>query len=123
MPVFGSRVVVGTANVKHIKEFNEDIAQREESLAQWEKEKQKRKEQLEVLHKEIEDRSRRNSIVSQKSREGEDETEDSVKFTDIPVTAEDTASAAVVVNEPFEAQEDDIEDEKKSSTCGKCSIQ
>ena len=66
MPLFGNRVVVGTANVKHIKEFKDGISQRESALAEWEIEREKRKEKLEVLQIQI-SQSRRNSDVSQKS--------------------------------------------------------
>ena len=66
MPLFGNRVVVGTANVKHMKEFKEDINQRESALAEWELERERRKEKLEVLQTQIV-LSRRNSSVSQKS--------------------------------------------------------
>ena len=86
MPLFGNRVVVGTANVKHIKEFKDGISQRESALAEWEIEREKRKEKLEVLqtqisqsrrnsdvsHTQISHRSRRNSDVSQKSTDPKD---------------------------------------------------
>lgn len=123
MPLFGSRIVVGTANVKHIKEFNEGIAQREESLAQWEKEKQKRKEQLEILQKEIQDRSRRNSLVSQKSQDqaqAVQEETDANEFTDIPQQVNDDDNLEEV--NPAQELQDENE-EKNLSNCGKCSIQ
>jgi len=66
MPLFGNRIVVGTANVKHIKEFKDDISQRECALAEWEVERTKRKDKLEVLQTQI-SLSRRNSDISQRS--------------------------------------------------------
>jgi hypothetical protein len=66
MPLFGNRIVVGTANVKHIKEFKDDISQRECALAEWEVERAKRKDKLEVLQTQI-ILSRRNSDISQRS--------------------------------------------------------
>ncbi len=63
MPLFGSRMVVGTAHYKHKEEFQEDMNDREEDLAQWEKEKKERMDRLKMLNEKISS-SRRGSMVS-----------------------------------------------------------
>ena len=60
--VFGNRVVVSTADYKHVQKFKNEVNQREEALANWQKEQKERKERLEVFQEVI--RSRRNSAVS-----------------------------------------------------------
>ena len=60
MPVFGNRMVVGTANVKHIAKVKKETEDRENRLAQWMREKQERKDNLKRLH----DGIRQNSLHS-----------------------------------------------------------
>ena len=60
--VFGNRVVVSTADYKHVQKFKNEVNQREEALANWQKEQKERKDRLEVFQEVI--RSRRNSAVS-----------------------------------------------------------
>jgi len=67
--VFGNRVVVSTADYKHIQKFKNEVNQREEALANWQKEQKERKERLEVFQEVI--RSRRNSAVSIKETTSE----------------------------------------------------
>ena len=64
MPVFGNRMVVGTANVKHIAKVKKETDERETRLAKWMREKEERKKNLNILHEKI----RTNSITSTDSR-------------------------------------------------------
>lgn len=64
MPVFGNRMVVGTANVKHIAKVKKETDERETRLAKWMREKEERKKNLNILHEKI----RTNSITSNDSR-------------------------------------------------------
>ena len=81
MPVFGNRVVVATANAKHIKKFNEEMNAREDALAEWKVQRKERKEKLEILQEHI-NVSRRNSAVSELSSKAEKETESEDKAQD-----------------------------------------
>ena len=67
MPQFGNRIVVGTADYRHVKEFKDQMNQREEAIAQWKVERDQRQEKLEILQTHIENLSRRNSETSLKS--------------------------------------------------------
>ena len=49
MPLFGNRVVVATANYKHIKEKKKDLFDRETRLGRWVAERKERKEKLKEL--------------------------------------------------------------------------
>ena len=49
MPLFGNRVVVATANYKHIKEKKKDLFERETRLGRWVAERKERKEKLKEL--------------------------------------------------------------------------
>ena len=49
MPVFGNRMVCETANVKRQQERRQNMKEREEKLAKWFTEKEKRKQQLRSL--------------------------------------------------------------------------
>ena len=49
MPVFGNRMVCETANVKRQQERRQNMREREEKLAKWFTEKEKRKQQLRAL--------------------------------------------------------------------------
>ena len=49
MPLFGNRVVVATANYKHIKEKKKDLFDRETRLGRWVSERRERKEKLKEL--------------------------------------------------------------------------
>ena len=49
MPLFGNRVVVATANYKHIKEKKKDLFDRETRLGRWVSERRERKEKLKKL--------------------------------------------------------------------------
>ena len=64
MPVFGNRMVVGTANYKHIEKVKKETEDRETKLASWMREKEERKENLKKLH----DRIRQSSLYSNDSR-------------------------------------------------------
>lgn len=46
MPVFGNRMVVQTANYKHVQKVKEDMEKREEALGKWSEEKAARIERL-----------------------------------------------------------------------------
>ena len=118
MPLFGNRVVVGTANVKHIKEFKDDINQRESALAEWELEREKRKEKLEVLQTQIV-LSRRNSTISPESpikndTEAESSIENSIENSVETVETNDLNSSVPSSPSPEK-------NAKKQSTDPKCS--
>ena len=49
MPLFGNRMVVATANYKHIKEKKKDLFDRETRLGRWVAERKERKEKLKEL--------------------------------------------------------------------------
>ena len=49
MPLFGNRMVVGTAHYKHIKEKKKEFFDRESKLGRWVSERKERKEKLRVL--------------------------------------------------------------------------
>ena len=114
MPIFGNRVVVGTANYKHIEEFNEDIKQREEALAQWNEEQKERRSKLVQLQAMI----RRGSNTSSKDETVQEEQLESI----------DNCSVSDENNEVFkndtEAQEP-VEVVEKKDTCSgsRCLIQ
>ena len=42
MPQFGARMVVGTANYKHIEKRKKDMEEREKKLCEWREEKARR---------------------------------------------------------------------------------
>ena len=50
MPVFGNRMVVGTANYKHIQEHKAEMDQRETKLGEWEDEKRQRLARIRELN-------------------------------------------------------------------------
>ena len=50
MPVFGNRMVVGTANYKHIQEHKAAMDQRETKLGEWEDEKRQRLARIRELN-------------------------------------------------------------------------
>jgi len=60
MPLFGNRMVVATANYKHIKDKKKEIFDRETRLGRWVSERKERKEKLEDLQEKI--RQSTNSI-------------------------------------------------------------
>lgn len=49
MPLFGNRMVVATANYKHIKEKKKEFFDRETRLGRWVAERKERKEKLKEL--------------------------------------------------------------------------
>lgn len=49
MPLFGNRMVVATANYKHIKEKKKEFFDRETRLGRWVAERKERKEKLNQL--------------------------------------------------------------------------
>ena len=49
MPLFGNRMVVATANYKHIKEKKKEFFDRESRLGRWVSERKERKEKLREL--------------------------------------------------------------------------
>ena len=53
MPVFGNRMVVGTANVKHVAKVKKETEDREKGLAKWMREKEERKKNLANLHQQV----------------------------------------------------------------------
>ena len=50
MPVFGNRMVVGTANYKHIQEHKAEMDDRETKLGEWEEEKRQRLQRIRELN-------------------------------------------------------------------------
>ena len=50
MPVFGNRMVVGTANYKHVQEQKANDQNRETKLGNWATEKQERIDRLKELN-------------------------------------------------------------------------
>ena len=50
MPVFGNRMVVGTANYKHIQEHKAEVDDRETKLGEWEQEKRERLQRIRQLN-------------------------------------------------------------------------
>lgn len=53
MPLFGNRMVVATANYKHIKEKKKEFFDRETRLGRWVAERKERKEKLNQLQERI----------------------------------------------------------------------
>ena len=53
MPVFGNRMVVGTATVKHVAKIKKETEDREKGLAKWMREKEERKKNLANLHQQV----------------------------------------------------------------------
>ena len=49
MPLFGNRMVVATANYKHIQEKKQEFFERESRLGKWVSDRKERKEKLKVL--------------------------------------------------------------------------
>ena len=49
MPLFGNRMVVATANYKHIEEKKKEFFERETRLGRWVSERKARKEKLQAL--------------------------------------------------------------------------
>ncbi len=49
MPQFGARMVVGTANYKHIESRKKDMEEREKKLWEWRQEKARRLTRLKSL--------------------------------------------------------------------------
>jgi len=134
MPVFGNRVVVATADVKHIKEFKTGINQREEALAQWGSEREKRKQNLEVLQCHIE--SRRASMVSvstssvkskqEEEHEGPQETE---VQTEVPsetevVKSDEKSAVDDNVNKSDESLKKDVKivTDRENPKCSQCRL-
>ena len=50
MPVFGNRMVVGTANYKHVREHQAEVDERETKLGEWEQEKRERLDRIRQLN-------------------------------------------------------------------------
>ena len=123
MPVFGNRVVVGTASVKHIKKFNEEMNAREDALAEWKVERKERKEKLEVLQDQI-NQSRRNSTISElslhKAAAAMAETE---KDTAEPEAQDESATAVVVVDEDNDEKTESEKPTARKAICGRCVVQ
>lgn len=74
MPLFGNRMVVATANYKHIRDKKKEVFERESKLGRWVKERKERKQKLQELNQRIREnsftsletaRSRQGSIVSE----------------------------------------------------------
>ena len=107
--VFGNRVVVSTADYKHVQKFKNEVNQREEALANWQKEQKERKDRLEVFQEVI--RSRRNSAVS-------------IKETTLPPSEEEVE--ADVKNGPskslLETKFSDATTTQASSTLGETNV-
>jgi len=53
MPLFGNRMVVATANYKHIEEKKKEFFERESRLGRWVTERKARKEKLRELQERI----------------------------------------------------------------------
>jgi len=64
MPLFGNRMVVATANYKHIEEKKKEFFERESRLGRWVTERKARKEKLRELQERI---GHRNSLNSEES--------------------------------------------------------
>lgn len=93
MPVFGNRMVVGTANYKHVQEFQAEVDDRETKLGNWEQEKQERKEKLRQLNESTKRRMSQRSALSinsdgtrsgPSSRRGSTRTADSDSSPTVP---------------------------------------
>ena len=50
MPVFGNRMVVGTANYKHVREHQAEVDERETKLGEWEQEKRERLDRIRQIN-------------------------------------------------------------------------
>ena len=138
MPVFGNRMIVETANYKHVEKFKKDVADREDKLGRWMKEKTERKKNLEKLHERI----RQNSIYSNDSRLGDEATSrrgsivsESKRDSAVNVlsdgsipTNERRSSSLTVTSSPSRVSVPDTQHivgggRKSDSICGRCSIQ
>lgn len=67
MPVFGNRMVVGTANYKHIQEHKAEMDQRETKLGEWEDEKRQRLARIRELNASTKRRMSQKSTLSANS--------------------------------------------------------
>ena len=115
MPLFGNRIVVATANYKHIKEKKKEFFERETSLGKWVSERSIRRQKLRELNEKI--RSRQNSLCpdqpqmqevqdNQENQEVIEEVEHEQKIPDTQFIVEESESP------------------NKSSSCGpQCSLQ
>ena len=111
--VFGNRVVVSTADYKHIQKFKNEVNQREEALAQWQKEQKERKERLEVFNEVI--RSRRNSAISMRSANIDIAANESNQNDLTENSVENTQTEKIVENLPKSP-------EPSNTTCAQCNI-
>ena len=111
MPLFGNRMIVQTANYKHIQKFNKDMAEREDSLSKWFNEKTERKKNLKRLN----DRIRQNSIQSG-SLDGASRRDSAVSVQ--------SAGASSSPNRVTVPDTDHIivEGRRKDLICGRCAI-
>jgi len=102
MPVFGNRMVVGTANYKHIQEHKAEVDDRETKLGEWEQEKRERLQRIRTLNESTKRRMSQRSTLSansdgmrsgSSSRRGSAYTGDSENGTTVPavtVTSQDS---------------------------------
>jgi len=67
MPVFGNRMVVGTANYKHIQEHKAEVDDRETKLGEWEQEKRERLQRIRQLNESTKRRMSQRSTLSANS--------------------------------------------------------
>jgi hypothetical protein len=128
MPVFGNRVVLETANYKHVQEFKQGITNREDALAEWSKSQKERKEKLEALKGKI-IRSRRGSNASAVSRISEQDNKSVVAKTeedqDAAKNPEPVSATESVTNVQAASDEVEVVTDNKSTNnpCAQCLLQ
>lgn len=108
MPVFGNRMVVGTANYKHIREHQADVDNRETKLGNWEQEKRERLDRIRQLNDSTKRRMSQKSTLStnsdgmrsgRSSRRGSAYTGDSENCTTLPAITVGTKDSAQIMKD------------------------
>ena len=113
MPLFGNRIVVATANYKHIKEKKKEFFERETSLGKWVSERSIRRQKLRELNERI--RSRQNSLCP--DQDHVQEVQDNQGNQEV----EEQSNEQKIPDTQFIVEESESKPQK--SSCGQCSLQ
>jgi len=109
MPLFGNRMVVATANYKHIEEKKKEFFDRESRLGRWVTERKARKEKL----RELQERIGQNSLHSEDSAGREVALEEPKN----PEILEESYAKASVPETQFTVEEEDYDPHYPCSQC------
>jgi len=114
MPLFGNRMVVATANYKHIEEKKKEFFDRESGLGRWVTERKARKEKL----RELQERIRQNSLHSQEDINSGREV--ALEEPQNPEILEESYAKVSVPETQFTVEEEDF---GPHYPCSQCVIQ